>query len=69
MVLSTDGTISYAAFIYEDSEAIREISETQPLVTGLSAGDGERFTNVMESVDGSIVFRIDGKPKVTYLKY
>ena len=64
MVLSTDGTLSYASFIYENETSLAEILGSQSLVRGFSAGDGERFTNI-EFLDGnSVIYQVNGRFKV-----
>lgn len=61
MVLASDGTLAYSNFIYEDLEAVNEISDMQSLAVGFSAGDGERFTNVASLDESSVIHSLGGE--------
>ena len=69
-VLSTDGTASFAAFIYDDPTAVAAI--TGSVQIGFDAGDGIRASVVYNqglnatSLEQVNLFRIDGKTSVTF---
>lgn len=59
VVLSTDGRISFASFIYPDLSSIRQI--TGLVNTGFNAGDRARLSNIAVDSLGTVnLFRIDG---------
>jgi len=70
VVLSTDGNLSFAFFIYEDPESLNGITSHDWQI-GFNAGNGVEGINIMGS-DSSVtytrnltqvnIYRLDGKP-------
>ena len=70
-VISTDGTLSFAAFIYENPERVNNLTYFHQV--GFNAGDGTRALNILGlvpgeesynyvgSLQGVNIFRIDGE--------
>jgi len=63
VVLSTDGTASFAIFIYENITAIGDIVSHHMGSIGFDAGDQNRGVTLknLDYIDSINVFRIDGK--------
>lgn len=63
-VLSTDGNISFAAFIYDDPQAVVNIFNDREI--GFNAGDSVRANVALKvgqsaNLEAVNIFRIDGK--------
>ena len=66
-VLSTDGTVSFAVFIYSNFQAVKSSTSDDELI-GFDAGDGFRNTIFQpqtpprrKSLEPINIYRIDGK--------
>lgn len=58
-VISTDGNVSFAAFIYANLTS--ELGQIPTSQIGFNAGDGVRMSNIMlNSIEAVNVFRVDG---------
>ena len=58
-VLATDGMVSFAVFIYADTDELVSIEDMSTI--GFNAGDRTRLANFMPDSLGTVnVFRIDG---------
>ena len=62
-MLTTDGRVSFATFLYENVQSLVNLIEIQyGYVVGFNAGDRTRFTNVDRSSLRSVeIYRIDGE--------
>ena len=68
-VLATDGEASFAIFMYEDLQIVRNISSQERGRVGFDAGDQTRSSTVLYGVEELPlshvnIFRIDGKHHV-----
>ena len=66
LIISTDGTTSFASFIYQEPERIRNLTSNGGFAvkTGFDAGDGNRGVTLSaenHSLQRVNTFRIDGK--------
>ena len=59
-VLATDGTASFAIFLYGDVTTL-DLQDVQPTQIGFNAGDGEHMSNIpISSLEPVNIYRIDG---------
>ena len=61
-VLATDGTASFAIFLYGDITTLLDLSNAQRTQIGFNGGDGEHMSNIpVNSLEPVNIYRIDGR--------
>ena len=58
-ILASDGVISFALFLYQDTEEVSSLLSQN--VVGFSTGGNRSKTTELEEVDEINIFRLDGE--------
>ena len=62
IVLTTDGTISFAILLYNNPTTLHVLNNLIPIEVGFNAGDQERYASIpLTSLQEVNVYRIDGE--------